>query len=58
MSGAVCGALGAPQDRCDGWVELRYHHYPLHVVAKGKWYRDVDNFTGVERDYILVDNEI
>ena len=51
-------ALSAPQDRCDGSVVFRDHHDPYHIMAKGKWYGDVDNFTEVEGNDVLVDNEV
>ena len=51
-------ALSAPQNRCDGSAGFRDDHDPYHIMAKGKWYGDVDDFTGVEGNDILVDDEI
>ena len=51
-------ALSAPQNRCDGSAGFRDDHDPYHIMAKGKWYGDVDDLTGVEGNDILVDDEI
>ena len=50
-------ALSAPQNGSDG-SGFGDHHDSHHIMAKGPWYADIDDFTGVEGNDILVDDEI
>ena len=50
-------ALCAPQNGSDG-SGFGDHHDSHHIMAKRPWYTDVDDFTGVGGNDILVDDEI